>query len=344
MDISFENMTEKEFQTVTITNFRELLRLQSEDCAKGEKFDRKTSGCKWTDGRFSKYKDWFETKSDLELTPLYSKTAARIRDALVEKAKCVDCGFTGSSDIPDILSKPKYESKVRYLFINDLLAKFLNKHNLCLQPEELLQTEGLPTSRADYVIFTKTNEILGCVEAKKRGKVDKNSSVQCTLQLLSLHTRAKNSLFGILTDGYSFKFMKLDANRIFHFATETPIRIENEAAFHKAMGVINRLIHDEVNEVCIGITSLENSNHPLEQELRQKLEGLKYVRAEIRSDIHDLKEEMKGATKEEKKSLRKQIVELKVNSNSLFICAMMSCQWAVEMFIKSTLHLCTNCH
>ena len=169
-DIFFENIREKESQSEIITNFRELLRLQSEECTKGEKSDRKTSGCKWTDGRFSKYKDCFETISDLELIPLYSKTAAdRIRDALIEKAKCVDYRFNGSTEIPDILSKPNSERKVRY-FINDLLTEFVNQNNLCLRIEETLKIRDLPTSIADYVIFTKTNKILGCVEAKKGGK------------------------------------------------------------------------------------------------------------------------------------------------------------------------------
>ena len=112
--------------------------------------------------------------------------------------------------------------------------------------------------------------------------MDKNASVQCKLQLLSMHTRARNSLFGIVTDGYSFKFMKLDANGIFHFEKETPIRIENRAAFYKMLGVINRLIYDGVNEVGIGATSLEIFKlSARSRSLGKHLWNKKHVREEI---------------------------------------------------------------
>ena len=315
--ISFESVKEKEKETSPTIRLRNELQLQSQKCVEGVKSDRKTSGCKWNYRRYSPYENCFKTITDLELTPLFHKKYSihRFIDPLTKKVK--------SADPLSILSKKNSEREVRYLILDDLLAEFVNKNDLCLRMEETLKIQNLPTSIPDYVIYTKTNEILGCVEAKKTGKVDENALVQCKLQLISLHTKAKNSLFGTLTDGYSFKFMTLDANGTFHVEKETTIRIfENWDAFDETLGVINRLIHDGVKEVCCI------------RELRQKLEQQKQARQELQSDIHGLKEEMKGATKEEKKSLKKQIVELKAKRNSLIIRAITSCQWAVEMFIK----------
>ena len=255
LDISFRNVREKETQTAPITNFTHLLRLQSQEREKEKKSDRKRSGCQWTDRMFSKYGKCFEKRFDLEITPLeddddcLSKLVGRVKDEFKKRAKCVDNKFTGNTEeIPGIVSKLKSERRVRF-FINDLLTEVVNQNDLCLRIEEPLTFPGLPTSIADYVIYTKTNEILGCVETKWSESFDKNAIVQCQLQLLSLHTKVNHSLFGIVTDAYGFIFIKLDANGVFHLEKETPIRIfENWAAFHETLGIINQLISNGINE------------------------------------------------------------------------------------------------
>ena len=249
-------MKEKESQTATTIDFLRLLRLQSVESAGGKKSDRKTCGSEWTHRMFSEYQDCFPTKFDLELKPLfdenYSKaTVDRIKYVFTEKAKILDNEFTGNTEeIPNLFySKLKSEAKVK-CFIVDLLTQVLNQIDLRLEPEEPLEFPGLPTSRADYVIFTKkTKRILGCVEVKWSESFDKDALVQCQLQLLSLHTKVNHSLFGIVTDAYGFIFMKLDANGIFHLEKETPIReFKNWDAFYETLGVINRLICDGLNE------------------------------------------------------------------------------------------------
>ena len=197
----------------------------------------------------------FEKRFDLEITPLendddcLSKLVGRVRDEFKKRAKCVDNKFTGNTEeIPDIVSKLKSERRVRF-FINDLLTEVVNQNDLCLRIEEPLKFPGLPTSIADYVIYTKTNKILGCVETKWAESFDKNAIVQCQLQLLSLHTKVNHSLFGIVTDAYCFIFIKLDANGIFHLEKETQIRtFDNWPAFHEMLGIINQLIRDGLNE------------------------------------------------------------------------------------------------
>ena len=101
-------------------------------------------------------------------------------------------------------------------FINEILTAFISHHELHLEFQETLDIKGLPTSRLDYVIYTKNNKILGCVEIKATNFVAQKALVQCRLQLLSLHTRANHSLFGIVTDGKTFILMTLDEEGIFH--------------------------------------------------------------------------------------------------------------------------------
>ena len=128
------------------------------------------------------------------------------------KAKCVG----PTDEICDFLSKLKVESKVAYFF-NEILTALVSHHQeLHLGFQETLNVEGLPTSRPDNLFYTKDNQILGCVEIKGTNLVAQKALVQCRLQLLSLHTRANHSLFGIVTDGKTFILMTLDEEGIFH--------------------------------------------------------------------------------------------------------------------------------
>ena len=209
-EVSFQNAKKKETQSGTIIKFKEMLKANPEELG--------TSGSHWSAPMFSKYKEsgCIQIKSDLKISP----SGNSIPDDLwkgVEKeyrkrAKCV-----GRTDkIPDFLSNLKVEPKVAY-FIDVILTALVSHHQeLHLGFQETLNVEGLPTSRPDNPIYTKDNQILGCVEIKATNLVAQKALVQCRLQLLSLHTRANHSLFGIVTDAKTFILMTLDEDGIFH--------------------------------------------------------------------------------------------------------------------------------
>ena len=134
---------------------------------------------------------------------------------------------------------------------------FVSHHELHLEFQETLDVEGLPTSRPDYVIYTKNTKILGCVEIKGTNLVAQKALVQCRLQLLSLHTRANHSLFGIVTDGKTFILMTLDEEGIFHeeedYGTEGSIQrakrtCENWDDLKEILEAINDLLCHIYNE------------------------------------------------------------------------------------------------
>lgn len=111
---------------------------------------------------------------------------------------------------------PEATSRV---FIDALMILILEPFNMRPKHEEGYEAKQIPYSKLDYVIYNQNDEILGCIEAKATNKIVQKSIVQCMLQLLVLQAqpKAKDSLFGIVTDAYCFVFIQLDRERGFIF-------------------------------------------------------------------------------------------------------------------------------
>ena len=272
-DITFQNAKEKETQSATINKFIEMLKTHPAYLG--------TSASCWITYMFFRCEKMrcIQVRNDLKISISGRRIPGylwkRVKHHYKEIAMCI-----GTTDeITVLLSKLKVQPKVAY-FINAWLIPFVRLHNLHLELEETLEVQGLPTSRPDYIIYTKNNQILGCVEIKRAKVVAQKALGQCRLHLLSLHTKANHPLFGIVTDGSTYILMTIDEKGIFHQEEDYEKKGSTHRAkrkfktwddFKEILTAINELLYNTLKEATKSV-NLTGARTPTAQKNKTSIE------------------------------------------------------------------------
>ena len=141
-------------------------------------------------------------------------------------------------------------------FIEALMTPILCKNFTQLQQEEKLYVEGLPNSVADYVMYQYSWPI-GIVAAKTGGTLKADSVIQCMLQLLALRTKAPQTLFGVVSDGFRFVFLLLTKDGRFLFEQDQSgcqdgyYDINTWEDLHTVVSIFNGLLQWEIRFVSV---------------------------------------------------------------------------------------------
>ena len=190
-----------------------------------EREDIKRRGSDWTVDHLCKFIRWIPTYHSPSLTPCkkHMKGVGKsIKETWKERFTCVTPVSNRLLErYQQELGQNKYHEPFSRILMDVVVITLSKQYKLIVRFEEMLSVEGFPTSRPNYVIYTQDCLILGCIEAKAVGHVTKDSIVQCILQLFSLHTKAKGSLFGIVTDGFDFIFIVLKKDGTLHLESES---------------------------------------------------------------------------------------------------------------------------
>ena len=121
------------------------------------------------------------------------------------------------------LQNCQYAEATTRVFVDALITPILLRHGMQVRLEEKLYKANrvwnptVPNSIADYVIYSRTGEILGAIETKAGGYLKAESVVQCMLQLLALRRKAPHTLFGVVADGVRYVFIVLTEDGTFEF-------------------------------------------------------------------------------------------------------------------------------
>ena len=122
----------------------------------------------------------------------------------------------------------EYREATTGVFVKALITPILLRYNMQVRLEEKLYTDdSLPKCIADYVIYSRTGEILGAIETKSGERLKAQSVIQCMLQLLALRRKAPHPLFGVVTDSirYVFIVLRRDGTFVFEHDPEKPARV-----------------------------------------------------------------------------------------------------------------------
>ena len=217
--ISFASSATNENIDGLANEFKAKLKLQL------ELKDLRTSGSKWTVPMFCRYlvtPPALNISYDLQLprSPKLGEIGKNITDAYKQHAEIFEDHDVEL--IPSQLCQQSYGQQTARVFAIDFFTPILRRNQLILRTDQELYIsrrgirQKLPNSQANYVIFTRDRNPLGCFEVKDKGTLIKKSIVQGMLQLISLREKAPNTLFNIITDGFQFIFMTLDSNGTFH--------------------------------------------------------------------------------------------------------------------------------
>ena len=217
LQISFENA---EGSHDSARHFRKKLEdNKSKQKEEGKKADVDISGSQWDVDQFCKYISHLKISyiyGDLPRSP-HSETMDGILNdidlAFARLAKVFK--DDDNENALTQLSKMALSEQAVRSFIEALIIPILEKNRMILRMEENLNMCGLPTSKPDYTIYNQKGKILGCIETKASGKLLPKSVVQGILQLISLRTRAPNTLFNIITDAYQFIVVLYSRNGTF---------------------------------------------------------------------------------------------------------------------------------
>ena len=202
------------------------------------KQDVKKSCTKWSTGTLVKYlSKTAKSRLPIEFEPMPEELEGHEGlDDVVQKAEanlkeivsvCLLVEAT-TEQVYSQLGNNGLNEATRRFFVNALMTPILrqSKTMICseaiLYPDPKKNQPHLPRAAADYAIYKKDFgeiQLLGCIEVKSHKTFNAKAIVQCMMTMVSLQTRAKGSLVGVVTDGYNYVLMRLTRDR-FHLITE----------------------------------------------------------------------------------------------------------------------------
>ena len=144
----------------------------------------------------------------------------------------IDARYAIGDDSPEKLLKPLFDQKFHQLtnrqFVLALLAPVMKENCLVLRFDDLLSLNLQPPKEAknvvkkwrpSFVIYSEYNNQpipLGVVQVTSGGNVNMKAVYQCMIYMFVLRTKARHSLFGIVSDGRHHVLISLDTYGTFH--------------------------------------------------------------------------------------------------------------------------------
>ncbi len=119
------------------------------------------------------------------------------------------------------LQTTKLSKLMHQLFVDSLVLPLLVKNGYRVTLDERMivpeRHKVVPNTIADYMVCDPKGKILGAIAVKVPGEMNSKAAIQCILQVLSLRTKEKGVLFGILTDSIHYFCFYLDKDGVLVF-------------------------------------------------------------------------------------------------------------------------------